>query len=141
MKNLTFNKALWILVILAVGYLMAGPLIMNAWASSNWKEIDCQFDSRDKRYFYEFNNGHYVANRLNFWQLGYNNDKTSIGTDPKLYNDKCWISPSDPQMAVYRLDAFTNWSYSIPRLAASIMLLACVWLLNFALTKRLKQAR
>ena len=127
-KILTFKRFLWICAGLITIWLLVVPLVFNEWARRTWKEVPCHLNAPGgayREFYYEVEGQRYFSTRQDFWDALYFSEKRrNLGS--LVWNDTCWISPSDPERAVLRLDALNNWSEAASRVGITVLLLAVV---------------
>ena len=119
-RFLRFQTLVWTAVACAIFWLIAWPLIMNAWAAGHWKEVPCALGG-EGRYVYQLANISYNSIRRDFWQLGVAHGHNNVIAE-LVPNATCWVNPRNPDNAVLFLDAPQNWSNAKGRMAAAGML-------------------
>ena len=133
-KWMRFNIWVWTIAILATLWLLAVPPAMDFWAASHWAKVPCHLApgvsvNAPDRYFYQVKDTQYESQRRDFWQ----NKGILHATRKEMLLDTpdfCWVSPSDPENAVLKLDAHSNFANAGGSIAAAVLLVVAAFVLT-----------
>jgi len=133
-RMLCFRGFVWTLCILVAIYVVGGPLAKEAWARWMWQRVPCYLVEKSTRYFFDWNNKHYLASRMNIW--GTPNQNPHVVNDlPTTFvlNDICYVQIGRSNQvgeSVYQFDGYKNWSKIGGRSGLGVMILVVAFMIT-----------
>ncbi len=133
-RMLCFRGFVWTLCILVAIYVVGGPLAKEAWARWMWQRVPCYLGEKSTRYFFDWDNKHYVASRMNIWGTP-NQNPWAISDLPTTFilNDFCYVQIGRSNQvgeSVYQFDGYKNWSKIGGRSGLGVMILVVAFMIT-----------